>query len=124
METFGVVFGMICFCVAVLAQAPSFAGKWQTKTSRTNSTPAIAVNIVESGKVISGLVLLANPDHTQIQLDLLNPEPRGNTLEFRTEDNKGWVCHWALKLAEKKRKGLLTAGCGEMLIEEKVVRQP
>jgi hypothetical protein len=114
---------VVCLGISTEAQEQQFVGEWQTRTSRTKKTPAIAVNIIENSTGLKGAIKLANPDQTQYQLTIAKVEAQGNTLEFQTEDDKGWKCQWKLTLNETKKRGLLTGGCGEMLFEEKVSKR-
>jgi hypothetical protein len=114
---------LIFLGVSCSAQQGLFVGKWQTRINRAIEISAIEVDIVEDTAILEGTIKIANPNLTQFQLMLLNPEVHENSLTFQTNDSKGWICHWKLTLRKNKKKGLLTAGCGEMLIEEKVSKK-
>jgi hypothetical protein len=110
------VFAMLfCLSVSALSQLRPFCGKWQTRISPVTGKSTITVNLTEGG----GAVVLVNPDGSELKLPIFDSEVRNNSLEFLTNDTK-CVCHWNLKLNKSKNKGLLKAGCGEMLIKEKV----
>src|SRR5438874_92707 len=96
---------VICFSMVAFAQL-QFTGKWQTKTSGVTGKPTITVNIVESEKKLSGTVILVNPDHSQMEMPILNPELKGETLEFETTF-QGALFDWRLTLKKGSREASL-----------------
>src|ERR1700680_2255850 len=119
---------VICFSVVALAQS-QFAGKWQTKTSPVTGKRTITVNIIERENKLSGTVVLVNPDRTEMEMPILNPQLKGKTLEFETS-LQGTPFDWRLTLKKGNASGLLHGTDrrpgkggqgGEMVIEEHVV---
>jgi hypothetical protein len=101
----------------------TFVGKWQTRTSRATSKPAITVIIVEMNQRLSGAVVLVNPDASEIKLSILNMKITENVMEFETRD-KNDIFYWSLTLRRNGARGLLHGSCGEMLVDEPVRKQP
>jgi hypothetical protein len=112
---------LVCFSVAAPGQLP-FAGKWQTKISPATGKHSITVNIIVNEGKIGGTVVLVNPDRTQLESPILNPEPKGKTLRFQTND-QGATFDWSLVLKKGNVKGLLHGNVGEMLIDQSVTKE-
>ena len=99
-----------------------FAGKWQTKKSSLTGKHSITVNIALKEGKASGTVILVNPpDGSEIQSEMLNVERSGNTLDFETKDRND-TFHWRLTVEGDRRRGRLYGSIGEMLIDEKVLK--
>jgi hypothetical protein len=123
---------LICLPLVALAQS-QFAGKWQTKTSRVIGKPTITVNIVESQNKLSGTVVLINPDRSEMEMPILNPQLKGeDAFEFETS-LQGTPFDWRFTLKKGNVSGLLhgtdrrtgkRGQGGEMVIEEHVVKKP
>jgi hypothetical protein len=125
----GLLVVLICLPLVVLAQS-QFSGKWQTKTSRVTGKPTITVNITESENKLTGTVVLVNPDRSEMEIPILSPELKGETLEFETK-LQGAPFDWRLTL-KGSREALLHGSDrrpskggqgGEMVIDEHVVKQ-
>ena len=121
---------VICFSVVGLAQS-QFIGKWQTRTSSISGKPTITVNVIEIEKKLSGTVVLVNPDRGQLEMPILNPQLKGETLEFET-NLQGTPFDWRLTLKKGGREACLHGGDrrpskgghgGEMVIEEDVIKK-
>ena len=122
---------MIMVCSPVLACAQEhFVGKWQTRTNPRTGKPTITVSITASDKLLSGNVVLVNPNRTQIEVPILNPHVSENTLRFRTNDH-GTIFDWWLTLENSGAKGVLHGADhrpakggqnGESVIEEDVFK--
>jgi hypothetical protein len=118
--------GIALLLFATLAGGASqsqFAGKWQTRTSRVTNQPAITVIIVELNQRLGGAVVLVNPDASEDKLPILNLKITENVMEFETRD-KNSVFYWSLTLQKNRKRGLLHGSCGEMLVDERVRKQP
>jgi len=116
---------LIAFLVGLSSLAigqTQFAGKWHTKKSSVTGKHSITVNVVVHDGKASGEVVLVNPpDGNEIHSDMLNADPRGDTLEFETKLNND-TFYWRLTLEEGNRRGLLHGSIREMLIDEKVLK--
>jgi hypothetical protein len=114
----------VLLCFSVVAPAESqFAGKWQTKISPATGKHSITLNIVVNEGKIGGTVVLVNPpDRSELESPILNPELSGTTLKFET-NHKNDKFSWQLTLKKDSREGLLHGSLGEMLIDERVVKQ-
>jgi hypothetical protein len=108
------------FSSLAIGQA-QFAGKWQTKKSSTTGKHSITVNIVMNEGKASGAVVLVNPDASKIEQAIFDVELHNDTLEFETKD-RDTTFHWRLTLEKGDRRGRLHGSIGEMLIDEKVVK--
>src|SRR5579859_741457 len=63
-----------------------FAGTWQTaKANKLTGKHAIIVTISVTRGKISGLVVLANPNASEIEEPILNAVPGEKSLEFETK---------------------------------------
>ncbi len=98
-----------------------FAGTWQTvKANKLTGKHAITVIISVTQGKISGLVVLANPDASEIEEPILNGVPREQSLEFETRlgsDTFSW------RLTRKsKTTASLHGRMREMVIDERMVR--
>jgi hypothetical protein len=129
-SSLSVLAAVICFSGVALAQS-QFAGKWQTKTSPVTGKRTITVNIIESENKLSGTVVLVNPDRSEMEMPILNPQLKGKTLEFETS-LQGTPFDWRLTLKKGNASGLLHGTDrrpgkggqgGEMVIEEHVVKK-
>ncbi len=98
-----------------------FAGEWRTKRNSVTGKHSITVNIAVNEGKVRGTVVLANPDASENESEMLNVGQRGNTLEFETKDKSTF--RWRLTL-EKGSEGRLSGSIGEMLIDENVVKSP
>ena len=121
---------VIWFSVVALGQS-RFVGKWQTKTSSMTGKSTITVNIVEAENKLSGTVILVNPDRSEMEMPILSPALKGETLEFETS-LQGTPFDWRLSLKKGGREALLHGSDrrpskggqgGEMVIEEEVVKR-
>lgn len=118
--------GIALLLFATLASGASqsqFAGKWQTRASRVTNQPAIAVIIVELNQRLGGAVVLVNPDASEDKLPILNVKITENVMEFEAP-YKNSIFYWSLTLQKNRNRGLLHGSCGEMLVDERVRKQP
>ena len=113
---------LILFCIAAVAQSEIFAGTWQIRKSPTTGKINLTVHIVHQGEKLSGTVVFLNPDGTTFQMPIANSEPKGDTLDFQTED-RGSTMYWHLTVARNARRGVLKGSEHEMLTEEKVTKK-
>jgi hypothetical protein len=96
---------LICLPLITLAQS-QFAGRWQTKTSRVTGKPTITMNIVESQNKLSGIVVLVNPDRSEMEMPILSSELKGTTLEFETK-LQGTPFDWRWDSEEREPRSTL-----------------
>jgi hypothetical protein len=115
----GFLLATLTFSAASQAQ---FAGKWQSKISPVTGKHSITVNIVVNEGKFSGTVILVSPDASEIESEVSNAKLRGENLEFETKFGNG-VFDWRLTLQKGNGEGLLHGSIGEMVIDERVVRQ-
>ena len=99
-----------------------FAGKWQTKSSPVTGQHAFIINIVVNEGKFGGTVVLGNPDGSEIEAEIINPELSENALEFQTKIRND-TFDWRLTLKKGNREGLLHGSIREMVIDERVVKQ-
>lgn len=107
---------------AIGMQQSSFVGKWQTRVSRVSQRSAITVNIVGQERKLGGMVVLVNPDASEIKLPILNVKVTENVIEFETHD-KNDTFYWSLTVEKNRTRGLLHGSCREMLVDEPVRKQ-
>ena len=113
----------VFFLVAVsLAQVQAFSGIWQSRTIPLTGKPTITVIIDESGKGMSGRVILVNPDRTQIEMPILNPSVRARLLTFQTHDETTSY-DWRVTLKKNGRTASLRLSFREALMEANLVKQ-
>jgi len=119
----GLNFLAVLVCLSVVAPAQSqFAGKWQTKISPARGKHSITLNIVVNEDKVDGKVVLVNPDRSESESPILNPELKRTTLKFETSLGNDKF-NWRLTVKKGSREGLLHGSVGEMLIDERVVKQ-
>lgn len=113
---------LLCLSSLAFAQA-QFAGKWQTKISPATGKHLFTVNLEVRDKKVTGTVVLVDPvDGNEIESDIFNAEQNTGALEFETKVRQG-TFHWRLTLAKGNREGLLHGNVGELVIDERVVKQ-
>ena len=72
---------------------------------------------------LGGTVVLVNPDASEIQLPIANVEVTENVIEFESH-YKNDTFYWSLTVQKNGNQGLLHGSCREMLIDERVQKQP
>src|SRR5258708_1328523 len=117
-----VLLALTCSSQSLFAQAHSFVGKWQTKISRVTRKHSITLNVSEDAGKLGGSVVLVNPDGSEMAEAILNPELRGRTLKFETKAGKD-MFDWSLTLKEGGVEASLHGSVGELVIDERVVKE-
>lgn len=93
-------------------------GKWVTpKASKVTGRHSITVSISEDRGFFSGIVILVDPDGSEIKALILKPTAHGSDLEFETRNGNDTIA-WRFTLKGKK-KAFLHGSIGEMLIDER-----
>ena len=114
---------LTCSSPPLYAQGRSFAGKWQTKISPVTGKHSITVDLSENEGKLGGTVILVNPDGSEMSEPILNPELSGQTLRFQTKAQKD-MFDWSLTVKKGSAAALLHGSIREMVIDERVVKQP
>ena len=116
-----VLVAVVIWSATTLVAQSQFAGKWQTKQSRSTGKHAITVNINSGNGTVTGAIVLVNPDGSELQWPIEKAKVDGKVLLFQTEDNEATLT-WQLTLRDASH-AYLHGGYSEMVIDETLAKR-